>query len=75
MVPGFRRNDVWIPPCQARGRLIKSGMTISVKQPMRYHSIYLIASFAMGSVTLPQKYCFSNQELLDSPYSPARMKG
>jgi hypothetical protein len=27
MVPDFRRDDVWMPPYQERGRLIKSGMT------------------------------------------------
>ena len=27
MVPDFRRDDVWIPPYQVRGRLLKSGMT------------------------------------------------
>ena len=26
MVPDFRRDDVWIPPYQVRGRLLKSGM-------------------------------------------------
>ena len=27
MVPDFRRDDVWMPPYQVRGRLLKSGMT------------------------------------------------
>jgi len=27
MVPGFRWDDVWRPPYQERGRLLKSGMT------------------------------------------------
>ncbi len=27
MVPYFRRDDVWMPPYQVRGRLLKSGMT------------------------------------------------
>ncbi len=27
MVPDFRRDDFWMPPYQARGRLLKSGMT------------------------------------------------
>ena len=27
MVPDFRRDDVWMPPYQLRGRLLKSGMT------------------------------------------------
>jgi hypothetical protein len=26
-VQGFRRDGVWMPPYQARGRLLKSGMT------------------------------------------------
>jgi hypothetical protein len=26
-VPDFRRDDVWMPPYQVRGRLLKSGMT------------------------------------------------
>ena len=30
IVPDFRRDGVWMPPCQARGRLIKSGMTEQV---------------------------------------------
>ena len=68
MVSGFRRNDVWIPPCQARGRLIKSGMTLSVKQFMKYHSIYIIAQFSIHFVIPWQKYCFFARELLNSPY-------
>jgi hypothetical protein len=27
MDPDFRRDDVWMPPYQVRGRLLKSGMT------------------------------------------------
>ena len=27
MVPDFRRDDVWMPPYQVLGRLLKSGMT------------------------------------------------
>jgi len=27
MVPDFDRDDVWMPPYQVRGRLLKSGMT------------------------------------------------
>jgi hypothetical protein len=27
MVPDFRRDDVWMPPYQVRGGLLKSGMT------------------------------------------------
>jgi len=27
MIPDFRRDDVWMPPYQVRGRLLKSGMT------------------------------------------------
>jgi len=27
MVPDFRRDDVWMPPYQVRGRLLASGMT------------------------------------------------
>jgi hypothetical protein len=27
MVPDFRRDDVWMPPYQVRGKLLKSGMT------------------------------------------------
>jgi hypothetical protein len=27
MVPDFRRDDVWMPPYQVRGRLLKSSMT------------------------------------------------
>jgi hypothetical protein len=27
MVPDFCRDDVWIPPYQVRGKLLKSGMT------------------------------------------------
>ncbi len=27
MVPDFGRDDVWMPPYQVRGRLLKSGMT------------------------------------------------
>jgi hypothetical protein len=27
MVPDFRRDDIWMPPYQARGMLLKSDMT------------------------------------------------
>jgi len=27
MVPGFRRDDVWMPRIRVRGRLLRSGMT------------------------------------------------
>jgi hypothetical protein len=68
MVSGFRRNDVWIPPCQARGRLIKSGMTLSVKQFMKDHSKFIITRFSIGFVIPSQKYCFFAVELLNLPY-------
>ena len=30
MVPDFRRDDVWMPPYQVWGRLLRSGMTEKV---------------------------------------------
>jgi len=47
---------------------IKSGMTLSVKQFMKYHFIYLITQFSIGFVIPSQKYCFFAGELLDSPH-------
>jgi sec-independent protein translocase protein TatA len=60
MVPDFRRDNVWMPPYQVRGRLLRSGMTRKAHSTMfglgwqEILIVLVIFLFIFGAKRLPE---------------------
>ena len=60
MVPDFRRDDVWMPPYQVRGRLLKSGMTENAVYGQTLSNGRIIASIRNGVKPKTELYSVKN---------------